>query len=292
MRVQLIANPVAGRNAEELIHEARLHLAHRGVRVELFLTGGRGDAERFAAQAVAGGFDRILAAGGDGTVNEVVNGMSAKSPPLAILPLGTTNVLALEIGLPRAIKAVCDLAVDGVPTPIHLGLAGQRRFALMAGVGFDAAVVRSVDLRLKRRLGKGAYLMSACQCWLKPGNILLTLIDERGATHHGYGAIISKARSYGGHFTLTPGASLFHDSLEVCLILRPGRVALLMAGLALLSGRALPAPWGKQLRGRRFTVSGDGVPVQIDGDEAGFLPCDFAVNPFPIKLMLPRGRVR
>ncbi len=289
MRVQLIANPVAGRHAEELIHEARIHLGHRGAMVELFLTGGRGDAERFVAQAAAGGFDRIVAAGGDGTVNEVINGMSAKSPPLAILPLGTTNVLALEIGLPPDLKAACDLAVQGKPTPIHLGLAGKRRFALMAGVGFDAAVVRAVDLGLKRWLGKGAYLVSTWQCWLAPDRRPLTLIDEYGVSHQGYGAIISKARCYGGRFTLTPKASLFRDSLEVCLILRPGRLALLKAGIALLSGRALAPPWGRQLRGRRFAVSGEGLPVQIDGDEAGFLPRDFAVNPFPITLVLPPG---
>lgn len=290
MRIQLIANPVAGRNAEALIRHARQHLLVRGAEVELFMTRGRGDAERFAAQGVEGGFDRIVAAGGDGTINEVVNGMSANSPPLAIVPLGTTNVLALEMGLPRGLDEVCDLVVDGLPTPIHLGLAGQRRFVLMAGVGFDAAAVRAVNLRLKRRLGKGAYLLSTLRCWLKPENRPLRIIDEHGETHHGYSAIIGNSRCYGGkRFTLTPEASLFADNLEVCLILRPGRMALFMAGLALLTGRVLPAPWGKHFRSRRLTVEGDGVPMQIDGDEDGSLPCDLAMNPFPIRLMLPPG---
>ncbi len=287
MRVQLIANPVAGRNAEALIDEARQHLARRGAIVELFLTGGRGDAERFAALAASGGFDRIVVAGGDGTVNEVVNGMSAKSPPLAILPLGTTNVLALEIGLPDRLEEVCDLALHGVPTSIHLGLADERRFVLMAGLGFDAQVVHEVDLKLKRRFGKGAYLVSAWRCWLKPTNRPLQIIDDNGQAHQGYGAIISNARCYGGRFTLTPEASLFEDRLEVCLILRPGRLALLRAGLALLSGKPLPGPWGKHFRSRRLTVSGEGVPVQIDGDAAGTLPRVFSVNPFTIRLMLP-----
>ena len=287
MRLHLIANPVAGRNAEAMIHHAHQHLLKRGVKVELFLTHGRGDAEQCVAQAEAGSFDRIVVAGGDGTVNEVVNGMSADSPPLAILPLGTTNVLALEMGLPRGLEAICDLAVDGVPTPIHLGLAGKRRFVLMAGVGFDATVVRAVNLRLKRMVGKGAYLLSVWQCWLRPENRLVRIIDDQGESHYCYGAIISNARCYGGHFTMTPLASLFHDHLEVCLILRPGRLALLMAGITLLTGRELPAPWGKQLRSRQLRVSGDGVPIQIDGDDAGFLPCNFTINSFPISLMLP-----
>jgi diacylglycerol kinase family enzyme len=230
-----------------------------------------------------------VVAGGDGTVNEVVNGMTADSPPLAILPLGTTNVLALEIGLPGSFAEVCALALHGEPTLIHLGLAGQRRFVLMAGVGFDAAVVRGVNLRCKRALGKGAYLISAGRAWLRPAHQLLRLVDEHGQIHHGYGAIISNARCYGGRFTLTPGASLAAASLTICLILRPGRWALLRAGLALVTGRPLPLPWGRQLQAQRLEVSGEGVPVQIDGDDAGHLPLVFQVNPFPIRLITPHA---
>lgn len=288
MRLQLIANPVAGRGAVALIHQARQRLLNSGHDVELFLTSGPGDAENFAMLAASGGFDRIVVAGGDGTINEVVNGMTVDSPPLAILPLGTTNVLALEIGIPRRLEEQCDLAVYGKPTLVHLGRADQRRFVLMAGVGFDAAVVHGVNLRLKRVLGKGAYLLSTCRCWLRPTNKFVQIIDGNGQTHQGFGAIISNARFYGGRFTLTPGASLFADTLEVCLILRPGRLALLRAGLALLTGRPLPQPWGRHFRSRRLEVSGDGVPVQIDGDDAGALPRIFSVNPFPVRLMLPK----
>ncbi|MDD5758871.1 MAG: diacylglycerol kinase family lipid kinase [Desulfobulbaceae bacterium] len=288
MRVQLIANPVAGRGAQALIERARERLLDSGHDVELFLTSRAGDAEQFAPLAVSGGFDRIVVAGGDGTINEVVNGMTADSPPLAILPLGTTNVLALEIGIPRLLAEQCDLAMHGKPTLIHLGKADQRRFTLMAGVGFDAAVVHGVNLRLKRALGKGAYLASTCRCWLHSPSQPVQVVDESGQTHHGYGAIISNARSYGGRFTMTPRASLFADTLEVCLILRPGRLALLRVGLALLTGRPLPHPWGRHFRSRKLEVRGEGVPVQIDGDEAGFLPRVFSVNPFPIRLMLPK----
>jgi YegS/Rv2252/BmrU family lipid kinase len=289
MRLQLIANPVAGRGAAALIDQVRQRLLDSGNDVELFLTRGPGDAEKFAALAASGGFDRIVVAGGDGTVNEAVNGMAADSPPLAIIPLGTTNVLALEIGLPRRLEEVCDVVLSGQPTSIHLGLADQRRFVLMAGVGFDAAVVRGVNLRLKRALGKGAYLVSTCRCWLRPANCPVHIVDDSGQIHQGYGAIISNARFYGGRFTMTPMASLFEDSLEVCLVVRPGRLALLRAGLALLTGRPLPLPWGRHFRSRRLEISGDGVPVQIDGDDAGSLPRVFAMSPFAIRLMLPKS---
>lgn len=289
MRVQLIANPVAGQGALSLIAQAERHLRAAGAEVQLFLTTGRGDAQNFAAQAVPGGFDRIVVAGGDGTVNEVVNGMGADSPPLAILPLGTTNVLALEIGLPQSFAAACDLAVGGRPSLIHLGLAGERRFVLMAGVGFDAAVVRGVNLRLKRLMGKGAYAVSALRAWLRPQDRSFELVDERGQIHRGYGAIISNARCYGGRFTMTPQASLLADWLEVCLIVRPGRLALLRAGVALLSGRTMPPSWGRYFQTRHLEVKGEGIAVQLDGDDAGFLPQVVTMNPFPIPLILPGG---
>lgn len=289
MRIQLIANPVAGRNAEAAITQAQRYFASQGVEVDLCLTRGRGDAEMYAAQGADRGYDRLVVAGGDGTVNEVVNGMTAGSPPLAVLPAGTTNVLALEAELPWRVDQACAVALHGIPTAIHLGLAGERRFVLMAGIGFDAAVVRDVDLSLKRRVAKGAYLISACLGWLRLRDTPLRIVDDRGVTHHGYGAIISNARSYGGKFTMTPEASLVADCLDVCLILRPGRMAQLMAGMALVSGRPLAYPWGEQLRGRVFVVSGDGVPVQIDGDSAGELPRTFAMNPFMIRLMIPNS---
>lgn len=287
MRVQLIANPIAGRNAETIIAQAERCFASHGVEVDLCLTRKRGDAEMYAAQGVDRGFDRLVVAGGDGTINEVINGMTVDSPPLAILPMGTTNVLALEVGVPWSVDQACAVAVHGTPTVIHLGLAGERRFVLMAGIGFDAAVVRDVNLRCKRCLGKGAYVLSAGLSWLRLRDTPVEIMDDCGRIHHGYGAIISNARSYGGKFTMTPDASLVVDCLDACLVLRPGRLALLMAGVALLTGRPLAHPWGEHLRSRSFEVCGDGVPVQIDGDSAGVLPRTFAMNSFTVRLMLP-----
>ncbi|MDA8417882.1 MAG: diacylglycerol kinase family lipid kinase [Desulfobacteraceae bacterium] len=287
-RLQLIANPVAGRQAGPLIARAERRLAQAGANVTLCLTSSRGDAERLAAGS--GGYDRIVVAGGDGTVNEVLNGLAPDSPPLAVLPLGTTNVLALEVGLPRDFDRACDLALNGSPTPIHLGLASGRRFALMAGVGFDAAVVRDVDLTLKRRLGKGAYLLAAWRAWLACRPEAVQVEEEDGQIRTGYGLIVAKSRSYGGSFTLTPGASLFDDHLETLLIRLPGRLTLLMAGLALLTGIPLGRPWGERFRSRWLLARGDGVPVQIDGDPAGRLPRSFTINSFPMRLMLPPGR--
>ena len=116
-RVQLIANPVAGGDARERIRRAQRRLEQRGCTVELTLTGARGDARRAAAAAREAGFERIIAAGGDGTLNEVINGLAPAQVPLAFLPLGTTNVFALEAGIPFDVDAACDLALDGAVAP-------------------------------------------------------------------------------------------------------------------------------------------------------------------------------
>ena len=170
-----------------------------------------------------GGFDRIVAAGGDGTLNEAINGLAPSSLPLGFLPLGTTNVFALEAGIPFAVEKACDIALDGAPTPVCLGAADGARFLLMAGVGFDAEVVYRVSARLKRWSGKLAYLASAvslCFARLPPRS----KSSARTAPFFGaYSLIIGNGRLYGGRFSVTPEASLTEDLLDVCLFRKWGR---------------------------------------------------------------------
>ena len=106
-------------------------------------------------------FDVVAIAGGDGTINEVLNGIDVNAPPVAIIPIGTANVLAAEIGLETKPKVIADTITSGCPQPINLGIANGQRFAVMASMGFDAEVVSNVNLSLKRYFGKGAYALEA-----------------------------------------------------------------------------------------------------------------------------------
>jgi len=290
MRIKIIANPVAGRNAQKQIRQAVQQLEAAGATISLALTCGPGDAGQLAAAIPAGEFDRIIVAGGDGTINEVINGLKALILPLAILPIGTTKVLAIETGLPRRLKDACDLALNGQPTPIHIGRAGKQRFLLMAGIGFDAATVQQVNPGVKRAIGKGAYLLSALKTFIRHADTPLMISAENGRKYMGYNLIISNAACYGGSFRLTPDASLLRPSFEVCLLHRPGRLALLRAGLALLSGRPLALPWAEIFTCRTLKVSGAGVPVQLDGDYVGTLPYKFSIDPDSLDLVLPGDR--
>ncbi len=286
-RIKLIANPVAGGDATGKIRQAQLCLAEQGAQVELFLTRARGDAARVASEAKSAGFDLIVAAGGDGTLNEVINGLAPSAIPLAFVPLGTTNVFALEAAIPFDIPAACRIALAGVPTSICLGNAGDTRFLLMAGVGFDAEVVHRVDLQLKRRLGKLAYVVSALKVFFEKRSEPFEIRLENGELLTGHGVIIGNGRFYGGRFSLTPGASLTEDSFEVCLMKKGGRFNLLHCLMRMLLHRSL-APAGVVLfKTRSLTVQGGPISVQLDGDPHGHLPVTFRAVPGELVMIMP-----
>jgi diacylglycerol kinase family enzyme len=207
--------------------------------------------------------------------------------PLAFLPLGTTNVFALEAGIPFAVEAACDLALDGAVQPVSLGLAGGERFLLMAGIGFDAEVVYSVSGRLKRWTGKLAYLASGLATLLRQPPAPLAVEREDGSLLHGYGAVIGNGRLYGGRFSVTPDACLTEALLDVCVFLRPGRFAFLRCAVAVAAGRRLAPPLAAMFKAHAVTVRGEGVPVQIDGDYLGRLPMTFRAVPGELRLVLP-----
>jgi YegS/Rv2252/BmrU family lipid kinase len=289
MKIKLIANPIAGGNALASIRRAQEYLAFQGCTVELTLTGARGDAKKAASAAKHAGFDRIIAAGGDGTLNEVINGLSPSAIPLAFLPLGTTNVFALEAGIPFDVEQACAIALNGTLQPVCLGLAGETRFLLMAGAGFDADVVYRVSGRLKRWTGKLAYLVSGLRSLAGPPPAPIEVVREDGTTVCGYHAIIGNGRLYGGRFSVTPDASLAEGALDVCVFLQQGRLSLLRCAAKIAAGRRLTSPEAETFKARSVSVRGEGVPVQIDGDYLGRLPMTFRALPGELVLVLPAG---
>ncbi|MEK7852118.1 MAG: diacylglycerol kinase family protein, partial [Deltaproteobacteria bacterium] len=160
MLIKLIANPTAGRGSNKVIERVCAYLTERGNTVDIFLTCKRGDALNAAREVRDGRVDLIIAAGGDGTINEVANGLAGSSIPLGIIPLGTVNVFALETGIPMDPLKACDVLLNGTPTRISLGKVNDHHFLLMAGIGFDAYVVYGLDLRLKRLSGRLSYIIS------------------------------------------------------------------------------------------------------------------------------------
>lgn len=285
-RIKLIANPISGGDSRPRIQKACACLEHSGAQVDLFLTGKRGDARECAAQLDVDQYDLVLAAGGDGTLNEVANGLAGRGLPLAFLPLGTANVMALEMGLPSTLEGACQVALTGSSKPVCLVRANADYFLMMVGAGFDAAAVRAVNARLKRITGKLAYLVAGVQAFLRGGFRAFKIQAADGESFTAWHAIISNIRLYGGRFEMVPGGGLETICLTACVVDRPGRIALLQFWLRiLLRGRLLGAV--RRIESGSFQLIGDGVPLQIDGDDVGNIPLNISCEPGKLTLLFP-----
>jgi len=290
--LRIVHNPAAGDSRQGLFERTLECLRALGCEAEVVRTAGAGHAEDLARRAARDGCGRVVAAGGDGTVNEVIHGLSGSRVPLAILPLGTANVLAREIGLAPAPEAVAETIAHGIPRPVSLGrvtsAAGRGRyFSLMAGVGFDAQVVAGVDLALKRRLGKGAYIVESLRqlgAFAFPSYRIV--LD--GSAHEAGSVVIAKARYYGGAYSCAPDARLDDAKFHVCLFERPGRLATIRYAMALARGTLVGRADYRILRARRVRVEGPaGDPVQGDGDIVAALPFEAVMVPEALNLVFP-----
>lgn len=288
-RVLLIVNPTAGARKLGRARRAVEALGRLGVAATVRETTCRGDAERFAAAASLAEFDAVVAAGGDGTINEVANGLGRHSPPLGIVPLGTANVFASELGLPLSPEAAARAIVEGRPRPVFVGAANGRRFLQMAGAGFDARVVEGVSGDLKRLLGKGAYVWrTAIELGRYEFQPLRVELD--GAPYEAASAIVANGRFYGGRFVAAPCASPERPSFEVVLFRRPGRIGALRALAALGAGGLGRLPEVEIKTARRIAIAGPGgAPVQADGDVIGRLPIQIEVCGRRLWALRPTG---
>jgi diacylglycerol kinase (ATP) len=297
-RVVVIRNPVAGRWRERRFRAALAGLAAAGCRVDLRETTAPGDATRLAAEAAAEA-DVVVAAGGDGTINEALNGLAAPDTAggaaLGVIPLGTANVFAAEIGLDDSIDRAVAAIARGPLRPICLGVvgagegaeAGRRLFGLMLGVGFDARVVAAVTPRLKRRLGKAAYVLHSLIRLVCYRDATFTVTVD-GVDHRAASAIVANGRFYAGRYVSAPDARLDRDSFEVCLFTRGGRWNVLRYGAALLFGRLARLPDFEIVTGRSLTIDGPaGDPVQADGDIVARLPLSVSVLDRRIAVAMP-----
>lgn len=262
-------------------------LREHGCAVDLRETKASGDAERFAAEADPTAFDVVVAAGGDGTVNETINGLARSGLPLGLIPLGTANVLATEIGLRTDPASLARCVALGRPRPVTLGVANGRRFILMAGAGFDAHVVAGVSVPMKRRLGKGAYVLSTLrQLLVFTFPSYEVLIDN--TAQHAASVIVANGRYYGGRFVCAPDASLESATLRVCLFERSGRRATIGYALAMFTGRLPKLSSFRVIEARRIEIRGrPGEPLQGDGDIIGELDVAIEVLPNALDLIYP-----
>jgi YegS/Rv2252/BmrU family lipid kinase len=240
---------------------------------------------------VRGGADLVLVLGGDGTINEVIQGLACSGIPLGVLPGGTANVLANELGLGSRPEVAAEKLITWTPRPIALGRItgksiGSRFFLMMCGAGLDADIVYDVHAPLKVAAGKLAYYVAGFGRFGKK----LTQLDVRvdGQIHRCGFALVSRVRNYGGDLEIASGASLTSDHFEVVLFegTNTMRYAWYMLGVA--ARRVQKMKGVRVLRANHVEILTE-APVQIDGEFIGRQAIEIDIVPGAIQLLLPNG---
>ncbi len=257
---------------------------------ELTPTAAAGHATELARDAVAAGADLILVLGGDGTINEVANGMIPSRVPLGVLPGGTANVLANELGLGNSLERAIERLGRCVERRIAVGAlcngsSAVRHFVMMCGVGLDATIVTRVNPELKARTGKLAYWVAGF------GQFFSTVgqfqVEAAGAEQRQCGFVLaSRVRNYGGDLEIASGASLLSDDFEVVLFdgSNPLRYAAYMTAVTLRQVKSMPGV--RTVRAGRVAFSGD-AHLQIDGEYGGRIPATLKMLPDALTLLAP-----
>lgn len=283
-RVVVIANPAAKTMSGKGLESAVSYFRANGHDAELLVTERSGHATELAHIAALQKPFRIIAAGGDGTINEVVNGIVHSGVPLGILPFGTSNVLAKELAIPENALDAADIVLREEPVTVSLGKIecmhgtspAVRFFCLMAGIGFDADAVYTVDSRLKRVSGKGAYLYSGLRIFFSYHPAQLHFSVD-GKEYTGYGAVIAKASKYGGNFRIAPDVSLTAPDLRICLFRGSRKRDLLRYVFGIIRGTHISDPNILYVRADTAEVLGP-AHIQVDGDYLGTTPARLSVE--------------
>ncbi len=301
----LIHNPNAGNGGSgrrRTLDAARHIFAAGGIQSELAETTGPGHATEIAQRAATEGRGLVIACGGDGTLNEVVNGLAAQKNghrvPLALLPGGTANILAKELDLPWDIPSAAEKLVRGTVKEIALGLATpveepekKKYFLSVGGAGPDGMIVYSLDIELKARLGILAYWWQGARQVFsyKFPHFRVVIGDQKLDVSL---AIVGRTKNYGGPFKITTGADLFEDQFEVMALTT-------QSGLRYLS--YLPTLWMGNLRGTEGVhfhkadavicepLTKDPLYAQVDGEPLACLPVEFKIVPRALKLLVPNN---
>ena len=296
MRTCVIFNPAA--RGEKARHFRR-HLEALGNQATLKLTAAAGDARRLAEEAVNEGFDIVVAAGGDGTLNEVLNGLGDapegfERARLGLLPLGTVNVFARELGLPVRLEAAWEAIQQGKETRIDLpcvdheadGLRQRRYFAQLAGAGLDARAIELVHWPLKKRIGPLAYVVAGLKALM--GAQSKITVTGGGRSETGELVLIGNGRLYGGQYRIFPGADVRDGRLDVCVFPRVNWLTLARCGPALLLQGRPPASLVRAFQAESLTLNSPvTTPLEADGELLGRLPATFSVQRSRLRVIVP-----
>lgn len=282
-------NPAAGRRGGSCLDEITRGLSQPFVELSVHLTTGPGDATVVARQAVQDGMELVVAAGGDGSLNEVANGLVGSDVELGLIPVGTENVLAKELGVPLGVSQACRFLFDKTPRWIDLGRIASRYFVCFAGIGFDAHVAHRLSAARKASLGAMAYFFTSLERLAayrsEPRRAVIQADDE--ALESSYWMIlIGNIQSYGGRLKPAPRARTDDGLLDLCLYPEAGYPATMRQMVSTFHGKHLQLPGMIYRQAKRIAIATEPVEqVQLDGDPwSGTTPLVVEVEPRSLKV--------
>jgi YegS/Rv2252/BmrU family lipid kinase len=294
-RARIIANPLSGSLHGDLgveaLEEAAIWMTERGMPTEICLTERPRHAHQLAAEAVRAGMDMVIAAGGDGTVNEVVQALAGHATALGVLPIGTINVWAREMGIPLKMAQARELLVSGARRRVDLGRAGGHYFLLMAGIGFDAEVARRVERGLLKRWGLKLLEYAATAGFLsmtRPPTRIWMRCDGKRRSTEALMVLIGNTRLYGGAFRFAKHAVADDGLLDVVIVGGGSLLARVGVLARALARRGSLGPRVRYARCRTIRLeSSVPLPVQVDGEVIGTLPMTFSIVPGALNVIVP-----
>jgi diacylglycerol kinase (ATP) len=294
LNATLIYNPAAGpRDEHGQLQAALRYLAQNGWSVTLEATEGRGDATTYARQAVAAGQDVVVVVGGDGSINEAAQALAHSGTALGVLPRGTGNVWAREVGIPlNDLQAAAQAMANGQVHTVDLGMAGDRYFLMWAGIGFDASVVKDLEEAepaFKRQWGKAAFLIRGATLALGfVGSRLDFRVNGRRIRRRTIMAVLSNGRRYAAYLDLAPNARLDDGLLDLYIFKGRGWLYTLRHFAGLASGLHVHDPEVEYFQVERLGIRGrPSLPVHTDGEPAGQTPMEFRVVPAALHVIVP-----
>jgi diacylglycerol kinase (ATP) len=263
-------------------------------RVRVFEMQSADDGRRMAREALDAGCETLVVVGGDGTINDVLQTIATDDRArLGIIPMGTANVLARVLDIPRHDPALAaQIAVHGLEQRIDLGHTGDRWFALVAGIGFDGAVTHAVSRKMKRRIGEWAYVLAAAKVAMRYPRcrVTLTLDDRAPMEIDAYLILIANGGQYAGRYRLGPQVSPSDGLLDVfvCTHRRPLVRGMASDAFALVRNRFHTATGVHHFQARNITLTADKpMPVELDGDPVGILPLAVQIFPAALRVSVP-----
>ena len=294
MRATVICNPRAGKREADGDLEGAVNVLERaGWSVSVQRSEGPGDATRLAREAAEAGLDAVMVAGGDGTLNEAVQALAGTQTALGYLPYGTVNIWARELNMPLDPEEAARSAVNGRVEQVDLGMANDRYFLLMAGIGFDAEVVRrarSVEQH-KQRFGVLPYVavgLSTVPLY-RAGDVELRY-DGLIRRVQALMLVVGNTRLYAGKVQLTPNAVANDGWLDLCIVKGKGPIAMVRQSVPVFLSGSIARSDVELIRVQELTVTADKpLPAQVDGELAGVTPVQFSVAPRALRVIIPQG---